>query len=325
METENKLVYSKENYYTENGYKYKIKTTISLDDDCHNNMCDWSITADIRWKNKYGIYKEYMGGCCHDEIARHCPELAKFIPLHGCNHYGAPLYPVENGIYHVKRSGMFVAMEYLRISEQECVELYKASEDKMYFKYMLFNLGIVDRWKRESDELIAELEDLCGKKWVNPYTPEKERFTLTLTDEERLLIEESIKAGYYSAENIEKRREEAHKAKMMEKRAEICEQYDKIIRNAETDKKVVAGNKAGKNICFMSRGEYADPKIAYNGILMNYWDVYDCMDEVEEPTDDDWLNAVSNLFDSYTYDVKNTDVDKFKMSDVMNVYRIINL
>lgn len=66
-------------------------------------------------------------------------------------------------------------------------------------------------------------------------------------------------------------------------------------------------------------------EIAYNGILMNYWDVYDCMDEVEEPTDDDWLNAVSNLFDSYTYDVKNTDVDKFKMSDVMNVYRIINL
>ena len=55
----------------------------------------------------------------------------------------------------------------------------------------------------------------------------------------------------------------------------------------------------------------------------------DCKEEVvitvEEPTDDDWLNAVSNLFDSYTYDVKNTDVDKFKMSDVMNVYRIINL
>lgn len=68
MKTANKLVYSKVNYYTENGYEYKIKTTISLDDDCHNNMCDWSITADIRWKNKYGIYKEYMGGCCrvHD-------------------------------------------------------------------------------------------------------------------------------------------------------------------------------------------------------------------------------------------------------------------
>lgn len=69
------------------------------------------------------------------------------------------MYPVENGIYHVRRSGMSVAMEYLRISEQECAELYKASEDELYFKYQLFNLGIVDRWKRESEELIAELEN----------------------------------------------------------------------------------------------------------------------------------------------------------------------
>lgn len=79
--------------------------------------------------------------------------------------------------------------------EPEYVELYKASGDKMYFKYMLFNLGIVDRWKRESDELIAELEDLRGKKWVNPYTPEKERFTLTLTDEERYLLKRALKPG----------------------------------------------------------------------------------------------------------------------------------
>lgn len=157
METANKLVYSKENYYTENGYKYKIKTTISLDDDCHNNMCDWSITADIRWKNKYGIYKEYMGGCCHDEIAKYVPELAKFIPLHCCNHYGAPMYPVENGMYHIKNSDKSVAIEYLRISDKEYSKLSEAVDDKMYFKYLLFNLGIVDRWKRGSDELIAEL------------------------------------------------------------------------------------------------------------------------------------------------------------------------
>lgn len=379
MGTANKLTFLSTKFFTENKREYRITVTISLDDDCHNNMCDLSITADIRWKNEYGIYKEYMGGCCHDEIAKHCPELAKFIPLHCCNHYGAPMYPVENGMYHIKNSDKSVAIEYLRISDKEYSKLSEAVDDKMYFKYLLFNLGIVDRWKRESGELIAELEDLCGKKWVNPYKPEEERFTLTLTDEERLLIEERIKAGYYSAENIEKRREEAHKAKMLKKRTEICERYDKVIREAETDKKVmlcvfdyglstdnviyynhtntlsfnwcdykvifslhiitirkmnkiiedykkiVAGNEAGKNICFMSRGEYADPKIAYNGILMNYWDVYDCMDEVEEPTDDDWLNAVSNLFDSYTYDIKNTDVDKFKMSDVMNVYRIINL
>jgi hypothetical protein len=209
MKTANKLTFLSTKFFTENKREYRITVTISLDDDCHNNMCDWSITADIRWKNEYGIYKEYMGGCCHDEIAKHCPELAKFIPLHCCNHYGAPMYPVENGMYHIKNSDKSVAIEYLRISDKEYSKLSEAVDDKMYFKYLLFNLGIVDRWKRESDELIAELEDLCGKKWVNPYTPERERFTLTLTDEERLLIEESIKAGYYSAENIEKRREDA--------------------------------------------------------------------------------------------------------------------
>lgn len=223
METTNKLTYLSTKFFTENKEKYRITVTISLDDDCHNNMCDWSVTADVRWKNQRGQYEEYMGGCCHDEVAKHFPELAKFIPLHCCNHYGAPMYPVRNGIYHIRKSGMSIAMKYLRISEQECVELYIASEDELYFKYLLFSLGIVDRWKRESEELIAELEKLCGKKWVNPYMPEKERFTLTLTDEERLLVEECIKAGYYSAESIEKRREEAHKAKMLKKRAEICE------------------------------------------------------------------------------------------------------
>lgn len=123
-----------------------------------------------------------MGGCCHDEIAKYVPELAKFIPLHCCNHYGAPMYPVENGMYHIKNSDKSVAIEYLRISDKEYSKLSEAVDDKMYFKYLLFNPGIVDRWKRESDELIAELENLCGKKWVNPYKPEEERFTLTLEE-----------------------------------------------------------------------------------------------------------------------------------------------
>lgn len=173
MKTTDRLFYSSTKFFTENEEEYRITATVSLDDDCHNNMCDWSITADIRQKNKYGRYKEYMGGCCHDEIAKYVPELAKFIPLHCCNHYGAPMYPVGNGMYHIKNSDKSVAIEYLRISDKEYSKLSEAVDDKMYFKYLLFNLGIVDRWKRESDELIAELENLCGKKWVNPYKPEE--------------------------------------------------------------------------------------------------------------------------------------------------------
>ena len=239
METTNKLTYLSTKFFTENKEEYRITVTVSLDDDCHNNMCDWRVTADVRWKNQRGQYKEYMGGCCHDEVAKHFPELAKFISLHLCNHYGAPMYPVENGTYHIKNSDKSVAIEYLRISDKEYSKLSEAVDDEMYFKYLLFDLGIVDRWKRESDELLVELEDLCGKKWVNPYMPEKERFTLILTDEERSLVEERIKSGYYFAENIEKRKIEAHKADVAGKRFNICEYYNQKIREAETNKKIM--------------------------------------------------------------------------------------
>ncbi len=225
METANKLTYLSTKFFTENKEEYRITVTVSLNDDCHNNMCDWSITADIRrknkcgmygeymggcchnevakhfpelakfislhldchnnmcdWsitadirrKNKCGMYGEYMGGCCHNEVAKHFPELAKFISLHLCNHYGAPMYPVENGTYHIKNSDKSVAIEYLRIS-----------------------------------------------------------------DKERSLVEERIKSGYYSAENIEKRKIEAHKADVAGKRFNICEYYNQKIREAETNKKIM--------------------------------------------------------------------------------------
>lgn len=52
METTNRLFYSSTKFFTENEEKYRITATVSLDDDCHNNMCDWSITADIRQKKQ---------------------------------------------------------------------------------------------------------------------------------------------------------------------------------------------------------------------------------------------------------------------------------
>jgi hypothetical protein len=154
METANKLTFLSTKFFTENKRKYRITVTISLDDDCHNNMCDWSITADIRWKNEYGIYKEYMGGCCHDEIAKHCPELAKFIPLHCCNHYGAPMYPVENGMYHIKNSDKSVAIEsqYTNMCDWQRrdlskEDLFEYAEEMRKCLDKIFDLAIDERLK----------------------------------------------------------------------------------------------------------------------------------------------------------------------------------
>lgn len=77
METANKLTYLSTKFFTENKEEYRITVTVSLNDDCHNNMCDWSVTADIRRKNKCGTYGEYMGGCCHNEVAKHFSGIGK--------------------------------------------------------------------------------------------------------------------------------------------------------------------------------------------------------------------------------------------------------
>lgn len=237
METTNKLEYKHKRIYTEDEEELKLVVKISLGDDCKNKICDWSITADIYCKmNEHWVLG--AGGCCHKEIEKVFPELAKFIPLHLSNHYGAPLYPTGNGIYHMKKSGKKVAMDYLRISEEEYNELYRAVDDELYFKYLLFDLGIVARWKKESDELISELEQLCNKKWVNPYKPEEEKFKLVLTKEERDLIEQRISDGYYSIENINKRKEETKREKIDKRYGEICEEYDKKIEALKKEKNI---------------------------------------------------------------------------------------
>lgn len=269
METTNKLEYKHKRIYTEDGEELKMVVKISLDDDCKNNMCDWSITADIYCKkHEYWVWS--AGGCMHEEIEKIFPELKKFIPLHNSNHYGAPLYPEENGIYHIKKSDMKVAMNYLRISEEGYNELSKAVDDKLYFKYLLFDLGIVDRWKEESDELIEELERLCDKKWVNPYKPEEERFTLKLTEEEKLLIEDRIRNNYYSVSNIEKRKEEYKNKKIKERYDEIQNEYDNKIENIEKEKNVY--------LSLLDSGIVNDNIIYYKGynkLVFNWLDYKD--------------------------------------------------
>lgn len=55
METTNRLEYKHERIYTEDGEELKMVVKISLGDDCKNNICEWSITADIYYKKKMDI------------------------------------------------------------------------------------------------------------------------------------------------------------------------------------------------------------------------------------------------------------------------------
>lgn len=132
--------------------------------------------------------------------------------------------------------------------------------------------------------LIEELEKLSGKKWVNPYKPEEERFTLKLTEEEKLLIEDRIRNDYYSVSNIEKRKEEAHQAAIAKERANICKRFDEKILEAETEKKIY--------LYVLDHGLPIDNMIFYshkNTVVFNWRDYGDKI------TQGEFVNFVTNI------------------------------
>lgn len=237
MERKN-LSYNVTKIYVENGITYKMNVCISLDDSCKNGVCDWNITADVYEKRKNGRFVWCASGRCHDEILKYFPEFKRFVDLHLSNHYGQPMYPVENGFYHLKNNDKEKTINYLRITESEYNILHDSAEDKGYFTYLLYTLGIVDRWKKESMEAIKQLEALTGNTWENPYKPENERFTLKLTDEERTLIENRIKEGYYTSEAIQARKDQKKREEYENKRNEIIADCEKEIQKAENRKLV---------------------------------------------------------------------------------------
>lgn len=180
----NILSYTASKNYVENGTTYRIDVKIQLTDECKNGVCHWSVTADIYEKRKNGRVLNVCGGCCHEEILKHFPEFKQFVNLHLSDCYGAPLYAVENGYYHMKNSSKETVMDYLRITETE-YNLLCQSEDEQYFRYLLYSMGIVNRWNEESRTAIKDLEALTGNEWVNPYEYDKERKHIeAFTDEE---------------------------------------------------------------------------------------------------------------------------------------------
>jgi hypothetical protein len=59
-----------------------------------------------------GRWEDDMGGCIHDELLKHWPELAPLAALHLSDINGAPSYAGENGFYFVA-GGSFMGAQWL--------------------------------------------------------------------------------------------------------------------------------------------------------------------------------------------------------------------
>lgn len=77
----------------------KIVAVVRHDDRYGNGHNTFSITGTI-----YEYGREVAGGCIHEEIARHFPQLAPLIKYHLCSTDG-PLHYIENTLFHADGHG----------------------------------------------------------------------------------------------------------------------------------------------------------------------------------------------------------------------------
>ena len=216
-----------------------LRIDVKLHDECKNKLCDFSITGSIDLQRRGNRLDPCLTcGCIHEEITKYYPELRKYIPLHLCDHNGVPMYPVENGIYHINNSSKEIAMEYLRITEDEYNVLSMCAIDKAAFKYQLFMLGIVDRWKQEADDFISFLESKTHAVWENPYTESEERHRFYLTDEEKKDMEQKIASNFFSEENLKNIAKKIEDDALQQKRKTIIDRYNEKTKKARIDRDV---------------------------------------------------------------------------------------
>lgn len=87
---------------------------------------------------------------------------------------------------------------------------------------------------------------------------------------------------------------------------------------------IVQNNVEGKTVCFVDLGDWADPKIAIYGKLLNYYDVEGLLPEdCDKPTDTDWVCAAMNSY--YGYIDSGISLDDFTPEHAISVARIIEI
>lgn len=253
-----------------------------MHDECKNGTCSWSITGILQQKKGNGRFYDIGHGCIHEEILKASPKLKMFVDLHLCDWRGTPLYPVETGYYFLQKDKN-QAKEYLRVTDEEMGILSKC-DNKEYFKYQLFALGIVERWQAESKKAIQTLEELTGDVWVNPYKESEERHRFVLSDEEREEMEGKILSGYYTESAIQERKEAERIAKIEKRKNEVIKTFEKIINKATKEKDV--------KLAILGAGLLSDNYIYYvegNNVVFNYYSYHD------KVTEEEYNNMLKNI------------------------------
>ena len=238
-----------------------INIKIRLNDECKNGHQDFSITATYWEIGKVRNDRNMIGGgCCHDEILKHRPDLQIFVNLHLCDFTGCPIYAVGNGFYHLTNGfnntkpneANFKAefCSYYRITAEQ-FDILAQSENKLRYAINLQKLGILLQWMDEARQAILLLEQWTGKKFLIDSV--KTQYTAPTAEQ---IADEQAKenAGYYLPSKIQERKDKAiQDAKNAEYSKLISErdkEIDKANREYEVKKAVLDGGLSLDNFIY---------------------------------------------------------------------------
>ncbi len=117
-------------------------------------------------------YQATGGGCQHELVVKHFPDMKDIVDLHLCDINGIPMFGRSNGYFIFKRDGLDAAAEYMHLSKDErirlademhkaaviraegdSVETLRAGED---FIFNRFFDSMLDTWKAQADAVIEK-------------------------------------------------------------------------------------------------------------------------------------------------------------------------
>lgn len=155
--------------------KHRLVVTVEFHQLMGNDRPYFSATADLVNNRYRGDNRFEAGGCLHDEIREHFPELTPIVALHLADDRGWPMHPVANGAYFLgftkyqEHNGkplpaFDVFADQWRITENEARQA--RGWVSMYNGPAIDALGVLalamaPRWQREADAGRALIEQIA--------------------------------------------------------------------------------------------------------------------------------------------------------------------
>ena len=169
-----KLLAAKEwnKMFYENGQKYRIQVRSELVHRDGNRNAYFSIGGDIYRHAKNGRKVWEAGGCIHDDIIKHFPELQLLVDIHLSDEDGVPMHAYANAAYWAGHGGKEkdtdTLAKHLRVSKDQANEMTtyinhhygefdKITTARQAWENTCLDFDLPEQWKQEAQEAKALL------------------------------------------------------------------------------------------------------------------------------------------------------------------------